>query len=121
MKETVAILGASSNKERYAYKAFQLLKSLGHTPIPINPTLKELEGVKVFASLKEIDSPIDTVTLYVSPQISSTLQDELIKLKPARVIFNPGSENPSLQAALVSAGIAVEEACTLVLLKTNQF
>ena len=38
-----------------------------------------------------------------------------------RVIFNPGTENGELEAALRAAGIESEEACTLVLLRTGQF
>jgi predicted CoA-binding protein len=64
---------------------------------------------------------VDTVTLYVGPTISLTLKDKLIALKPRRVIFNPGTENAPLQLTLTSAGIACEEACTLVLLHTGQF
>jgi hypothetical protein len=37
------------------------------------------------------------------------------------VIFNPGAENTALVAELEKAGIACEEACTLVLLNTGQF
>ena len=49
------------------------------------------------------------------------MKDQILKLKPKRVIFNPGTENSSLEKTLTDAGIAIEEACTLVLLRTNQF
>ncbi len=119
--QTVAILGASDNPERYAYKAFKMLQEYGHKPLPVNPTLKELEGTAVVAKLGDIRTPIDTLTMYVGPKISSQLQSEIIALKPKRVIFNPGSENPELEKALQKVGIGVEEACTLVLLRTGQF
>ena len=120
-KQTVAILGASEKKERYSYLAFKMLQDYGHTPLPVSPRLKDLEGTPVVASLAHISSPVDTLTMYVGPDKSSALLQDIIKLKPKRVIFNPGSENPSLQKELAQNGIAVEEACTLVLLRTNQF
>ena len=46
---------------------------------------------------------------------------EILKLGPKRVIFNPGTENPELYKLLKYNGIAVEIACTLVLLATNQY
>ena len=47
--------------------------------------------------------------------------NDLLELKPRRVIFNPGSENPVLEAALLEAEVLVDHACTLVLLTTNQY
>ncbi|MGE3262078.1 MAG: CoA-binding protein [Bacteriovoracia bacterium] len=117
----VAILGASDNPSRYAHMAFRMLKDYGHEPIPVSPKLKNLEGVPVFATLKDVPRPVDTLTMYVGPAISAKLQPEILALKPRRVIFNPGSENPELMAALEKAGIHVVEGCTLVLLRTNQF
>jgi hypothetical protein len=121
MGQKVAILGASEKPDRYAYKAFQMLKEYGHVPVPVSPNLKSLESMPVVSSLKEISEPIDTLTMYVGPAISTRLQNEILSLKPKRVIFNPGSENPSLERELEKSGIQVMEACTLVLLRTNQF
>ena len=122
--EVVAVLGASSDTTRYSYKAMQLLKDYGHTPIPIHPRETEVLGYKVIPEIKELvkqGKKIDTVTMYVNPALSTKYQQDLIDLKPKRVIFNPGSENPLLEKALSAHGILVEEACTLVLLRTDQF
>jgi predicted CoA-binding protein len=119
--EKVAILGASVNPERYAYKAFHMLREYGHTVFPVTPKFAEQEGVKAVAKLSQLTVPIDTLTMYVGPDISTKLKDEIVALHPKRVIFNPGSENPALQSDLQAAGIEVEEACTLVLLRTGQF
>lgn len=98
-----------------------MLREYGHTAIPVTPKFKELDGVRAYSTLSELPKPIDTLTMYVGPEISTKLAAEILKLKPGRVIFNPGSENPELAAQLKSAGIPSEEACTLVLLRTNQF
>lgn len=121
MKEKVAILGASHNPERYAYKAFKMLQEYGHDPVPVNPGRVEIEGKKVFPALGAIDFPIDTLTMYVGPAISTSLANDILALRPKRVIFNPGSENPELEKKLEQKGVQVLEACTLVLLRTNQF
>ena len=118
--EKVAVLGASAHKERYAYKAFQLLEEKGHQVFLVNPRESEIEGKKVYPSLEEL-SGIDTVTVYLRPAISNQYKDQLLSLKPKRVIFNPGAENEELVASLVENGIATENACTLILLNTQQF
>ncbi|HCF93866.1 MAG: CoA-binding protein [Verrucomicrobiota bacterium] len=115
------VLGASKKPERYSHKALVMLRDHGHDVIPVHPQFDEIENIPVVASLGEIQEEIDTVTVYLSPSISSKLAAELIDLRPRRVIFNPGAENPELQAQLEQAGILVEEACTLVLLTTDQY
>lgn len=117
----VAILGASDKKDRYSYKAFQMLRDYGYETLPVSPKMKVLEGVEVYPSLKEISSKVETLTMYVGPDTSSKIQQDILSLNPKRVIFNPGSENPELQKRLEEAGVHVVEACTLVLLRSNQF
>jgi predicted CoA-binding protein len=120
-KEKVAILGASDDPQRYSYKAFKMLQEYGHEPILVNPSLTSIEGLDVKKSLLEIGVKADTLTMYVNARISSSLEKEILALHPGRVIFNPGAENPALAEKLQDAGIEVEEACTLVLLRTDQF
>lgn len=120
-QQRVAILGASANPDRYAYRAFRMLQEHGHEPLPVHPSLEVIEGVPVAAKLAALDGEIDTLTLYVNPSISEKLAAEIVALAPGRVIFNPGTESAPLSARLEEAGIAWEKACTLVLLQTGQF
>ncbi|MDP2227264.1 MAG: CoA-binding protein [Moraxellaceae bacterium] len=121
MPETVAVLGASPNPDRYSNKAIRLLREHGHTVLPVNPAQTEIEGLAVVPSVDKLPRDIDTVTVYVSPRHSGGLLPGLIALHPKRVIFNPGAESAELIKGLRAADIQVEEACTLVLLRTRQF
>lgn len=117
----VAILGASNKPERYSHQAVVMLAHKGHAVFPVHPALAEIEGRRVFKSLADIPAPLHTVTVYVAPAHSTGLAGALLAARPERVIFNPGTENPELEAPLAAAGIAVVRACTLVLLRTGQF
>jgi hypothetical protein len=119
--QTVAILGASPKPERYAFKAFQMLREHGHRPIPINPAFDQILNEKCYPNLAEAPKPIDTVTLYLGEARSNPLIDEIVEAKPRRIIMNPGAENPALAAKAEAAGIEVVEGCTLVMLRTGQF
>lgn len=121
MAETVVILGASPKPERYSNMAMKLLESYGHKTILVSPSTKEIEGRPVLQNLSDVKTDVQTLTLYVGPEISSKLTEQIIALKPTRVIFNPGTENSNLMQSLNSAGIQTLNACTLVLLRTNQF
>ena len=117
----VAVLGASPKEDRYSFKAMRMLKEHGHKPIPIHPAGHTVDGVPGLKYLSEIDQPVDTLTFYVNSKISSGLKDDILKLNPRRVIFNPGAENEQLAEVLESAGIEVVIACTLVMLATGAF
>jgi hypothetical protein len=78
-------------------------------------------GLKGYASLAAIPHPVDTVTIYASPERQTSVLQDLLAIRPRRVIFNPGAENPQSVTVLAQAGITVIEACTLVLLSTGQF
>lgn len=119
--ENVVVIGASANEERYSNKAIKMLAEYGHNPIPVALAAEDILGRKVYQSAGDVLEPVDTVTIYVGPKHQDAALAQILKLHPKRVIFNPGTENPAHYERLKAAGITVLEACTLVLLKTNQF
>ncbi|MBW2942063.1 CoA-binding protein [Zhongshania aquimaris] len=121
MTETVVVLGASPKSERYSFKAVQLLSEYGHRVLPVNPYHAEVSGVSCIASMAEVCEKVDTVTVYVRAELLKNDLAQIIELAPRRVIFNPGTESAEMAESLERAGIAAEEACTLVLLRTGQY
>lgn len=122
--EVVAVLGASSDSSRYAFKAMQMLEEYGHKAIPVHPREKEVLGKQVYPTIGDLaktGQKIDTVTVYVNSAISEKYINDFLALKPKRVIINPGAESPKLEEALGKNGISVQHACTLVLLRTDQY
>ena len=117
----VAVLGATPKEDRYSYKAVKMLLAHGHEPIPVHPAGHDVLGIPGVKSLSDISQHVDTLTMYVASQISEGELDRILKLKPRRVIFNPGAENETLAEQLRAAGIEVVFACTLVMLQTDQF
>ncbi len=115
------VIGASDNPDRYSNIAVNRLRKFGHEVEAIGLR----EGRKVADVTIQKGQPdlkdIDTVTLYLNPTNQIPYYDYLLKLKPRRVIFNPGTENFELENKLKEGKIEVEEACTLVLLSTGQY
>ncbi len=120
MARKTLIIGATTNVERYAYKAAQMLTSHGHKIVPVGIRAGEVFGIDII-NTKDIQPDIDTITLYVSPANQKEWYEYIVKTRPRRVIFNPGTENIELKTLAEKEGIATEEACTLVLLSTNQY
>ena len=119
MKNTL-VLGASLNPGRYSNLAINRLVNHGHGVEAVGLKKGTVAGVAISTEKKDFEN-IDTVTLYLNPKRQEEYYDYIISLKPTRVIFNPGTENPEFYEILRKNNIETEVACTLVLLGTNQY
>jgi len=117
----VAVLGASPKPTRYANQALRLLLEQGYRVTPMHPKFEEIEGLKVANDYPLVEQPVHTLTLYVGSERLAPQIEDILSMKPQRVIFNPGTESKALQRALDEVGIEWLEACTLVMLRTGQF
>ena len=117
---TTLVIGASTNPDRYSYKAIIKLLSHRHNVQAVSNKTGELNGVKFMKPFPELKN-IDTVTLYINPTIQKSYYDFITGLKPRRVIFNPGTENEEFEAILKEHQIEPIEACTLVMLSIGVY
>lgn len=119
MKKTM-VLGASTNSARYSYLVANKLVRKGYPIVNVGRKVGEVAGVSI-ETTDHIHDDIDTITVYIGPQNQSPYYDYILQTNPKRVIFNPGAENPELEAKLQENGIETLNACTLVLLNTGQY
>jgi len=119
MKKTL-VIGASENPERYSYKAVKSLLQHGHKVEAIGKREGSIDGVGIQKGQPVLEN-IDTVTVYLNERNQQEYYDYLLALKPKRVIFNPGAENPALEILLKKSNVEVVEACTLVMLSIGSF
>lgn len=119
-KKKTLIIGASENPERYANIAAKLLLKHEHPLVLVGRKDGQVQGVPIHTE-HTTHRGIDTVSLYINPTHQKEYYKYILSLKPKRVLFNPGTENPELYALLEKSDIAFEEACTLVLLNTGQY
>ena len=120
-RTVVAVLGASPNTDRYAWRAQQALEEHHCRVVPVSARYDEVGGIAAVRSLLDIPETIHTVTVYLNPAHLAEYVDQIIAVRPKRVIFNPGSEAPEIIEKLEKNGIRVELACTLVMLRTGRF
>lgn len=119
MKPTL-VIGASTNPARYSFMAVTQLRQHGHPVIAYGLDKGSVAGVTIENEWNE-SWQVDTVTLYLNPVRQEAYYDKIIALRPKRVIFNPGTENPLFASLLETSGIETEVACTLVLLSINRY
>ena len=114
------VLGASDNPSRYSFLAINSLRRHGHPVVAIGRKNTRVADVNVTKEHQQFDE-IDTVTLYLNPRNQQEFYDYILSLQPKRIIFNPGTENNELIEKARKQGIQTKEACTLVMLSTNQY
>ncbi len=64
--KTIAMVGASGDKTKFSYGVLRQLSEIGYDILPINPNreIKEIRGLRVYNSLKEIEKQIDMVEVF---------------------------------------------------------
>jgi predicted CoA-binding protein len=121
MKKTV-IIGATPNPSRYAYLAAERLHEHDIEFVPVGIKKGKIFDKEILDLRQHPEiSEVDTITLYINPFHQQEWYDYFFKLRPKRVIFNPGTENPELEKLLEENNIQALEACTLVMLRTGQY
>lgn len=120
MNKKTIVVGASTNPERYAFKAVSELISNQHEVVALGIKTGEIEGVTIQTDRPTIKD-VNTVTLYLNPQRQEDWYTYIISLHPKRIIFNPGTENKAFEKMANAHGIETIEACTLVMLNTGQY
>jgi uncharacterized protein len=119
MKKTL-VLGASDNPNRFAYKAVRKLQQHGHEVVPVGIRKGQVGGLDIINDKNPV-AEIDTVTLYVGPGNQPPWYDYILSLKPKRIIFNPGTENPELERMARENNIRSLHHCTLVMLAVGEY
>lgn len=120
MDKNTLVFGASLKPERYSNIAIKRLRRYNVHVRAFGLKAGMVHDVLIDTELMPYKN-IDTVTLYLNPQRQKNYYDYIIGLKPNRIIFNPGTENPEFYNILKQNSIDFEVACTLVMLGTGQF
>ena len=119
-KKKTLVIGASTNKERYAYLAVEMLNNNLYPVVAVGNKKGVIGATSIETEMLPFND-VDTITLYINPSIQKEYYDYIFSLNPKRIIFNPGTENNELGVLAKQKGVQVLEACTLVLLSTNQY
>ena len=110
----VAVIGASSNREKFGNKALRAFAQRGYTVIPINPSETEVEGLRAFRSVLDVPGAIDLATLYVPPPVGVRVMDDLAKKGIPEVWLNPGADDRSVVDKAQALGLKTVRHCSII-------
>ncbi|MCX5781284.1 MAG: CoA-binding protein [Elusimicrobia bacterium] len=103
----IAVIGVSQNSKKYGYKIFSDLLKAGFNVFGINPKGGEVEGKKLFSSIKEINPLPDMILTVVPPVITEKVIEEMNLLGIKRLWMQPGSESDTAISKAKEYGILV--------------
>jgi predicted CoA-binding protein len=114
-RPTVAIVGASANRAKFGNKAVRAFASRGYDVFPIHPRAAAIEGLKAFASLRDVPVPeLDRVSIYLPPEVGLQILDDLTARPVREVWVNPGAESPALIAQAKQRGLNLILGCSIL-------
>ncbi|MEJ6951480.1 CoA-binding protein [Natronospora cellulosivora (SeqCode)] len=116
IKETMdmkrwAVVGATDKKDRFGYKIVKKLKDSGYQVFPVSPKLNEIEGLKCYASISDIDEKIDVVDMVVNPRIGIKVMEEIKEKNIQYVWLQPGTRSEEIKDFAEKGDISIIEDC----------
>jgi uncharacterized protein len=114
MAKTVAVVGASSDRQKFGNKALRAFVAEGYTVYAINPNEEAVEGLQTYSSVLDVPGSIEMATVYVQPEIAESLLPEFEKKQIAEIWINPGAESDSLMAEAARRKLNVIYACSII-------
>ncbi|HKE84799.1 MAG TPA: CoA-binding protein [Vicinamibacterales bacterium] len=114
MPKTVAVVGASNDRNKFGNKAVRAFRAEGHQVIPINPHEAEVEGLRAYRSVLDVPGTIDMATVYVQPDVALRLLPEFEKKQIGEIWINPGAESDDLMEEASRRKLNAIFACSIM-------
>jgi predicted CoA-binding protein len=115
-----AVVGATTNREKYGYTVLKDLQQAGLQVVGVNPKYTEIEGTHIYPTLTDIPDRPDVTIFVVPPEVGLSLLPEVSRLGIARVWFQPGAESDTIRQRiheLKLKGVA-DGTCIMVVRRT---
>lgn len=115
LKEKVwAVVGATTDTEKFGYKIYKRLKEHGYKVYPVSPKYEEIDGDKAYKTLKELPEVPTVVDFVVNPKIGIHVIRECHELGIKNIWLQPGTVSDELLDYAKNNDMTTAEACVLV-------
>lgn len=105
--KTIAVVGASADAAKAAHAIPDYLSAQGYRILPVNPRGGVMFGTHAYASLRDVDVPIDVVDVFRPPAEAETVAREAITAGARYLWFQPGTDEPEAVRVAREAGLTV--------------
>ncbi len=113
-KKTVAVIGASNDRRKFGNRAVRAYRAEGWDVYPINPHAAEIEGLRAYPSILDVPVAVDRATVYLQPEVTLSVLDEVARKGVRELFLNPGSESSEVVRRAEELGLLPILACSIV-------
>ncbi|NLM03499.1 MAG: CoA-binding protein [Clostridiales bacterium] len=92
-KKVWAVVGVTSNQDKFGYKIYKKLKKHGYIVYGINPKYEEVDGDKIYKTIKDLPEKPDCVNMVVAPNIGIKMLKDIRDMGIEYIWFQPGTFN----------------------------
>ena len=105
--ETIAVVGASPDETKPAYRIPRYMQSQGYRIIPVNPEHDEILGERSHPSLADIEEPIDLVSVFRPAAEAPAIARDAVSAGAKVLWLQEGVSNDEADRIATEAGLAV--------------
>ncbi len=110
-----AVVGASTNPNKYGNIIFRNLLRAGYQVYAVNPRRGEIDGCLFYPSLAALPEKPDVVDIVVLPKVTEQVVQECARLDIERVWMQPGAESAEAIRLAEELGLkVVHHACAMI-------
>ena len=112
--KTVAVIGASNDRNKFGNKAVRAFRQRGYEVYPVNPKETEIEGLPAFKSIGDVPVRPQMVSVYLPPPVLVKVLPEIAARGCDELWLNPGAESDNVLAEAEKLGLKVVQACSIL-------
>jgi hypothetical protein len=104
-QQKLALVGVSRGGKKFSNATMKELRQKGYTVYPVNQAGGEVEGERIYASLKELPEPVGGVLIMVRPEHAEAAVREASAAGIQRVWLQQGADSPAALKAAKELGL----------------
>ena len=112
--KTIAIIGASSDRQKFGNKAVRAFHQQGYQVYPVNPKESAIEGLPAFKSITEVPMRPQMISVYLPPAVLLKVLPDIAARGCDELWLNPGTESAEVLAEAERLGLKTVQACSIV-------
>ena len=99
----IAVVGVSRNPKEISYTLWQELRQRRYDAVPVNPATSEIDGRRSYASVRDIDPPVEGALIMTTPAVAEQVLDDCAAAGIRHVWLYGGLGGGATSAATLAA------------------